>query len=180
VGHADELGPLVDQPGESCGVQLPVLVVGDDDDLGAGPPGDLEVGQHVAAVLGPPGQDPVTGSKRNRVEGGLPGVGGVVEQRHLPGLATHQLGEPGVGGVDRPLRGRRRLVAAELGLQPQVAGHRIQRRPGEQRGPGVVQVQAVRAPRGDGTEGVEIHARVVPAAGGGNLPGPARTAEGSR
>ena len=82
-GHADQLGPRVDQVRERGDVDLAGVVVRDDHDFRTGPPSQLQVGQHVAAVFVAPGQDPVTGAKRHGVERGVPCVGGVVEKCDL-------------------------------------------------------------------------------------------------
>ena len=88
----DQLGALVDQVREGSGVELAGLVVGDDDDLGSGALGRLQVGEDAAAVLGPACEYAVARLERHGVERGVPGVGGVVEQRDLVRPAAHQLG----------------------------------------------------------------------------------------
>ena len=102
MAHSDQLHPFVHEPGKRGGVELAVAVVGDDDNLGAGALGGLPVGQHVAAVFRAAGEDPVTRTERHRVEGGVPGMRGIIEKRHLVGLATQQPSDAGVGGADRP------------------------------------------------------------------------------
>ncbi|MGH9072896.1 MAG: hypothetical protein ACRDZQ_02065 [Acidimicrobiales bacterium] len=82
---------------------------------------------------------------------------GVVEQRHLLASAAEQLRDPGIGRVYRLLRRGGGLVPADLGLQRQMVGHRVQRRLRQQRRSGVVQVHPKGASRGEGTQGVNIH-----------------------
>ncbi len=157
MADADEPGAFVDQCGQGPGVQLAGGVVGHDDDPDAEPLGGLEVGQQVAGVLGAAGQDPVAGPEAERVEGGVPGVGAVVEQRHLLGPAAEQGGEPGVGPGE-PLGGLvGGRVAADGRLQGEVVGHRRQGLAGEQPGARVVEVDAVRAARGLPAQRVEVH-----------------------
>jgi hypothetical protein len=89
VAHPDQRCPLAGQPVQRGHVQLAVLIIGHHDDLGAGPPGGLPVGQHVAAVFGAAGQDLVAGAQRNGVERRVPGMRGVVEQGDLLAAAAH-------------------------------------------------------------------------------------------
>jgi hypothetical protein len=98
--QADELGALVDQAGEGVDVDLSGVVVGDHDDVYSCSLRDLQVRKHVAAVLCPTGQDAITMLKRHRVERGVPGVRGVVEQGDLRRRRTQQLGQR---VVDRPI-----------------------------------------------------------------------------
>jgi len=161
VTHPDQPGPLASQPGEGGHVQLPVGIVRDHDHICAGALGGLQVGQHVAAVLGAPGQDPVTRTERHRVERGIPSARGVVEQRHLLTSAADQLGDGAIGGSNRIPRRGGGFVAPDLRLQAQVAGHRIQRRLCHQRGTSVVQMVAVRAPGGLGAQSVNVHAPIL-------------------
>lgn len=158
VGDADEFGALVDQVGQSRGVELSGLVVGDDDDLRAGAFGDLEVGEHVAAVLVAAGQDAVARLEGHRVEGRVPGVGGVVEERDLIGSSADQPGDVRVGGVDAlafPVGG---LVAADGGLEFEVRGHGLESPAGHQAGSGVVEMYpAGGRARGLPAERVDVH-----------------------
>ena len=82
---------------------------------------------------------------------------GVIEKRHLISAATQQPGDAGVAGADSVLRCRRRLVTADLGLQPQMGGHRVQCRLRQQRSAGVVQMQPVRATGGLRPQSFDIH-----------------------
>ena len=180
VADPDQPGPRAGQPFQRGHVQLAVLVVGHHHDLGAGPAGGLPVGQHVAAVLGPAGQDLVTRAQRHRVERRVPGVGGVVEQRDLLGPAADHLGDRLIGDGDRGPRLGGGLVPADLRLPAQVRGHRVQCRLRHERRAGVVEVNP------PGTAGclrpqcVDVHPHADPSwsrrtarGGPSRLPGPA-------
>jgi hypothetical protein len=122
-------------------------------------PGDLPIGQHIAAILGAAGQDLVAGAKGHRVERRVPGVGGVVEQDHLLASAPDQPGDRVIGGRDRVPRLSRGLIPADLGLPAQLGGHRVQRRLRQQRRAGVVQVDAPGASGCLRQEGIDVHPR---------------------
>lgn len=162
MADSDQSGALVDQGGEGGGVELSGRVVGDDHDLGAGAPGDLEVGEHIAAVLGAAGEDAVARLEGQCVERGVPGVGGVVEQRDLVGPSAHQPGEVVVGGVDPLPFLIRGLVAADGRFEFQVGGHGVQGPPGEEGRSGVVEVHAVRGARCVPAQCVDVHAHTLP------------------
>ena len=158
VSDAHQPGAVVDQVRQGGGVELPVLVVGDDDDLGPGALGRLQVGEDAAAVLGPAGEDAIARLERHGVERGVPGVGGVVEQRDLVRPAAHQSGDVPVGGIDAapfPVRG---LVAADRSLQLQMGGHGPQRLPRQQARACVVEVDPVRSARRVLAECFDVHA----------------------
>ena len=155
--QADQLRALVDETGKRVEVDLSAFVVGDDDHVGSGPRGDLEVGEHAAAVLVAPGQDSVAFRQRDRVERGIPCVRGVVEERDLLRRCAEQFTERPVGVVD-PVGGRLcRFVAADLGLELQLMRHRRDRRRAEQGGARIVEVIAVQAARGGGAQFSDVH-----------------------
>jgi hypothetical protein len=118
VADPDQPGPLISHRGERGHVHLAVPVAGHHGHFGAGALGGLPVGQHVAAVFGAAGQDPVTPAQRHGVERRVPGVGGVVEQRDLLASPSDQLGDRGINGGDRLPGLGRGLVPADLSLQP--------------------------------------------------------------
>jgi hypothetical protein len=100
VADPDQLRPFAGQLGEGGHVQLAVLIIGHHHHLGADVAGGLPVGQHIAAVFGAAGQDLVTRAQRDRVERGVPGVGGVVGQRDLLAAAANQFGDRVISGGD--------------------------------------------------------------------------------
>jgi hypothetical protein len=136
---------------------LPVLVVGHDDDLGAGAAGGLPVGQYIAAVLGAASEDLISRPQRDGVKGRVPGVGGVVEQCDLLAAAAGQLGQRRMGGGDRLGRLGGGLVPADLRLPAQLGGHRIERRLRQQRRPSIVQMNAPSTARCLPPKGIDVH-----------------------
>ena len=169
-GQPDQLRPLVDQLGQRGQVDRAVRVVGHHHQLGPGPPGHLQVREHAAAVLGPAGEDAVAGPERDRVEGRVPGVGGVVEQRDLLAPGAEQPGHPGVRGLDPVGDPVECLVPADAGLELELLGHRGQRAARHQCGAGVVEVDAVFRARGLGPQPVDVHPRALPGPAAGHAP----------
>jgi hypothetical protein len=161
VADADQPRALVDQLRQRGGVELAVLVVGHDHHLDARTLRDLQVGKDVAAVFGPPSQDAIAASQRHRVERRVPGMGGVVEERHLVAPTANEFGDGVVRRGDVGFRRSGRRVAADLCLEQQVAAHGVERRLRHQRGTGVVEVDPVRAPRGQGAQGVDVHMGIL-------------------
>ena len=156
VRHADQAGAVVDHRCQRTCVELPVFVVRHDEQLDPAALGDLEVGEDIAPVLVAPCQDPVARLEPKRVERGVPGVRRVVEQRHLVRLAADQRREGLVRGGD-PFGGLRcSLVATDLRLALQMGGHREERLRRQQAGAGVVEVDAVGAPRCHSAERLDV------------------------
>ena len=136
----DELDPVVEHVAQRVDRQLTVLVVRDDLDGRAGSPRRLEHRDHVARVLGCGGEDPVTGTERERIERQVPRASRVLYQRDLVGTRADQrrdrrvdLLEPVGGGV-----GRR--VAADPGLELEMPDDGLERRRGRQGRAGIVEV----------------------------------------
>jgi hypothetical protein len=64
--------------------------------------------------------------------------------------------------LDRIPGGCSRLVAADLGFQPEMSAHRVQRRLREQRGTGVVEVNAMSTPGSLSPQGIDVHDSTLP------------------
>ena len=86
------------------------------------------------------GEDAVARPKRQRVERHVPRARRVLDDRDLVALRADQPRDGVVGVLDAVVALRRRLVAADLGLAPQVLDHRVEHGRGRQRGAGVVEV----------------------------------------
>ena len=140
---------------EAVDVDLAVLVVGHDDDGGAGAVGDLAHRDVVAGVLGGGGEDAVARAQPQRVEGHVPRARGVLDDRDLVALGADQPRDRVVGVLGAVLALGGRLVAADLRLAAQVLDDGVEHRRGRQRGAGVVEVgdglgaRRVRAGPGD-------------------------------
>ncbi len=141
VGDRDEPGARADGALERGHVELPGGVVVHHVDLHARAPLHLEEREVVGRVLGPRGDDAVSGAEGDRVEGHVPGAGRVLHERDLVGAGADQRGDGVVDVRDPVLRLRGGLVAADRRLALQVADHRVEHRARGQGGARVVEVQ---------------------------------------
>jgi hypothetical protein len=128
--------------------------VGHEQETGAArAPQELAAGgrQQVAADLGHVDRhlsDRLAGVQRQRVEGHVPGAGGVLDQGDLLAARAQQLGDGVVGVLERLPLGGGGLVAADGRLQAQMVDDRFRHRLGRQRGSRVVQMDDVPAAGG--------------------------------
>ena len=121
----------------------PCVVVLDQHELAAGAALELEQGDGVGAVLGPADQHAVLRLERAASTPPCPTPGWRSRCRAISsGCGADELGQRGVGALDQR-RGRLGggLVAARVRLELEVADHGVEHRLGEQRGPGVVEVE---------------------------------------
>jgi len=165
VGDGDQPHALVEHPGERLDRELPVLVVGDHLDAGPGPARHLPGRDHVAGVLGARDQDAVAWGEAHRVEGHVPGPGRVLDHGQLPRLAADQRCQRLVGALDLGVLSLLGLVAADGGLQLEVAEDRVQHRSWGQPRTRVVEVQDTPTAGGLGAGALQIDGHAVPPRG---------------
>ena len=142
-------------------VDLAVLVVGHDHERRAGAVGDLAQRDVVARVLRARGEDAVARAQLQRVEGHVPRARGVLDDRDLVALRADQRGDRVVAVLDAVAPLRRRLVAADLRLAPQVLDDRVEHARGRQRGAGVVEVGDVLDARRLGARACDVERHVA-------------------
>ena len=184
VDERDELDALVEHRRERADVDLAVLVVGHDDDRGAGAVGDLAQRDVVARVLRVRGEDAVAGLELERVEGHVPRARGVLDDRDLVALAADQPRDRVVAVLDAVLALGLRLVAADRRLAAQVLDHRLEHRLGRERGAGVVEVgdllDAGRVGAGAGDVDAIVSPACAPRSSGCRRPAGAAAARAAR
>ena len=137
---------------------LAALVVADHHHDRPGAPRHLQQRDVVRRVLGAARQDPVARLEAERVEGHVPGAGGVLDDRDLVARAAEQAGDAVVGRLDPVVLASGSLVAADPRFQLEVLDHRLQHHVRHQRGAGVVQMDDPLAARrlGAGLLDVEV------------------------
>ena len=159
VRDRDQLRALVDRALERSEVDLAVRIVGHDDDLGAGLLRYLQVGDVVRRILADAGQDAVARLEIERVEGEIPGAGGILDIGDLAGLGTDQARDRRIEAVQRPARLVGGLVAADLGFELQVPERRVERAAAGQRGTRRIEMQDMGAARCLGPQPGEVEAQ---------------------
>ncbi len=140
-------------------VDLPVAVVVDHHDLASGALGQLEEEERVGAVLGPGAEHALAGLEREGQGDGVPRARGGVDEGDVVGAAAEELGDRAVDALEAVVGGVGGLVAADAGLELEVAHHGVEDGLGEQRGPRVVEVQDVLAARCEPSRQVHVEAR---------------------
>ncbi len=146
MGDGDELHALVQELAQRSDRELTVLVVGHRLDDRSRSARHLQEGDDVALVLGPRAQDPVAGAEAQRVEGHVPGAGGVLDDGDLVGVGAQQPGELVVDGLQALGGLRGGLVAPDARLALEVPDDDVEDGLGRQGGARVVEVRDVRAP----------------------------------
>lgn len=128
MADRDQPDQFVDHGAQCVDVELAVLVVGHHVDHHAVAVGGLQERDGVARVLGTGCQDPVAGRPGQRVEGHVPGTGGVLHDRDVVPPGAHLTGQRVVRVLD-PLGLRCScLVPADLLLQAKMPDHRVDHR----------------------------------------------------
>lgn len=132
MGHGDELRAIIHQPLQHRDIDLAHAVVRSDDDLHAPALRGLQEGDEIRGVLRDRRHDVVARCHvlGQAVEGLAPGHGSVLDERHLFLQAVQQARDRGVGRPHRGLRLRR--VAADAGLEIEMAVQRVEHRPRHQ------------------------------------------------
>ena len=141
VRDRDQLRARTDCALEGGEVELPGRVAVDHVDLDPHARLHLQEREVVRQILGPRGDDAVARPERNRVERHVPGARGVLDERDLVRAGADQRGDGVVDICDAIGGFGRSLVAADGGLAMQMAGDRVNDRPGWQGGAGVVEVK---------------------------------------
>ena len=128
----------------------------DDIDLDTGALGHLEKGDVVAGVLVGGGDDAVAGSQAQRVEGHLPGAGGVLQECYFVLRAVEKAGYAGVDGLQFAGNLVGGLVSADLLFKAEMFDDACHHRARLEAGAGVVEEDGLLAACSIGSEVVNI------------------------